>query len=64
MSNSTLLLLGLVPGPYLTHKLSFGWSRCLFSPTSAVAGGGGGGGVFDQYLGIGEPLRVWNPDPV
>ena len=24
----------------------------------------GGGGVLDQYLGMGEPLRVWNPDPV
>ena len=23
---------------------------------------GGGGGVLDQYLGMGEPLRVWNPD--
>ena len=22
----------------------------------------GGGGVLDQYLGMGEPLRVWNPD--
>ena len=21
-------------------------------------------GVLDQYLGMGEPLRVWNPDPV
>ena len=20
-------------------------------------------GIIDQYLGIGEPLRVWNPDP-
>ena len=20
--------------------------------------------VLDQYLGIGEPLRVWHPDPV
>ena len=27
-------------------------------------GGGGGGGRLDQYLGMGEPLRVWNPDPV
>ena len=27
-------------------------------------GVGGGGGVLDQYLSIGEPLRVWNPDPV
>ena len=26
--------------------------------------GWGGGGVLDQYLGIGEPLRFWNPDPV
>ena len=25
---------------------------------------GGGGGVLDQYLGIAELLRVWNPDPV
>ena len=25
---------------------------------------GGRGGVLDQYLGIGELLRVWNPDPV
>ena len=25
---------------------------------------GGGGGVLDQYLSIGEQLRVWNPDPV
>ena len=24
---------------------------------------GGGGGVRDQYLGMGEPLRVGNPDP-
>ena len=24
----------------------------------------GVGGVLDQYLGIGEPLRAWNPDPV
>ena len=23
-------------------------------------GGGGGGGILDQYLGVGEPLRVWN----
>ena len=22
------------------------------------------GEVLDQYLGVGEPLRVWNPDPV
>ena len=25
---------------------------------------GGGGGVLDQWLGIGVPLRVSNPDPV
>ena len=24
----------------------------------------GGGGVLDQWLGIGVPLRVSNPDPV
>ena len=24
----------------------------------------GGGGEFDQWLGIGVPLRVSNPDPV
>ena len=24
----------------------------------------GGGGVLDQYLGVGEPLRFWNADPV
>ena len=24
----------------------------------------GSRGVLDQYLGRGEPLRVWNPDPV
>jgi len=23
-----------------------------------------GGGVLHSYLGIGEPLMVWNPDPV
>ena len=28
------------------------------------AKGGGGGGVLVQYLGMGEPLRVLNPDPV
>ena len=26
--------------------------------------GGGGGGVLDQWLGIGVPLRVSNPDHV
>ena len=25
---------------------------------------GGRLGVLEQYLGIGEQLRVWNPDPV
>ena len=24
---------------------------------------GGTGGLLNQYLGMGEPLRVWNPDP-
>ena len=27
-------------------------------------GGAGAGVVLNQYLGIGEPLTVWNPDPV
>ena len=27
-------------------------------------GGVGSGGVLDRYLGIGEPLKVWNPEPV
>lgn len=27
-------------------------------------GPGGGGGVLDWYLGIDEPLKVWNPDAV
>ena len=26
--------------------------------------GGGGGGLLDHYLGMGEPLRVGDPDPV
>ena len=30
--------------------------------TSSRRGKGGGGCVLDQYLGMGEPLRVWNPD--
>ena len=51
MSNSTLLLLGLVPA-----------GHAVYSPQRQP--GAGGGGVLDQYLGIGEPLRVWNPDPV
>ena len=38
--------------------------RTQASGESARGGGGEGGGVLDQYLGMGEPLRVLNPDPV
>ena len=34
------------------------------SPLGGGGGGVGGGGLLVQYLGRGEPLRVWDPDPV
>ena len=36
----------------------------LRTQASGESARGGGGGVLDQYLGMGEPLRVLNPDPV
>ena len=41
------------------------WPRLVSSAKQHQEPGGvGGGGVLDQYLGMGEPLRVWNPDHV
>ena len=63
MSNSTLfMLLGLVPAPHTP----FLWlvTLSILPNVSRVGDGGWGGGVLDQYLGIGEPLRARNPDPI
>ena len=43
------------------------WYSSKDDPTlgnSPGRGGGGGGGLLDQYFGLGEPLRVLNPDSV
>ena len=43
-----------------------GGLQAVYKPPegAGVSVWGGGGGRLDQYLGMGEPLRVWNPDPV
>ena len=40
---------------HIDKKTTPAWSENLFTPP---------GRVLDKYLGIGEPLRFWNHDPV
>ena len=44
--------------PQYLNKVHKQYKEVSASPAS------GGGGVLDQWLGIGVPLRVSNPDPV